>query len=63
MGKKVLAILFVATMLVSLFSIFSIPPVNAQNGPTLDPATIPKYVDQLVIPPEFVPKYTYDHKT
>jgi spore coat protein A, manganese oxidase len=51
-------------MLTSLFSIFSISPTNAQlSGPTLDPDTIPKYVDQLVIPPVYVPKYTYDCKT
>jgi len=63
MGKKIIAFLFVATMLASLFSIFSIPTTNAQPQPTLDPSTIPKYVDQLVIPPVYVPSYSYDWKT
>jgi hypothetical protein len=66
MGKKIIAIFFVASMLASLLSIFSLAlPVNAQitDVPTLDPSTIPKYVDQLVIPPEYVPTYTFDRKT
>ena len=36
---------------------------QASSGPTLDPLTIPKYVNQLVIPPVYVPKYTFDWKT
>jgi FtsP/CotA-like multicopper oxidase with cupredoxin domain len=30
------------------------------DEPTLNPTTIPKYVDQLVIPPVYVPKNIYD---
>lgn len=64
MGKKIIAILFVASMLLSLLSIFNAAPAYAQaSGPTLDPDSIPKYVDQLVIPPEYVPTYTFDCKT
>ena len=63
MGKQILAILFVATMLLSMLASLAYPPTNAQIEPTLDPSTIPKYVDQLVIPPVYVPTYTYDWKT
>ena len=67
MKNKLAAFLFVAIiMIAALFTVFSVNPVNAQvpmpDLPTLDPSSIPKYVDQLVIPPVYVPQYTYDHK-
>ena len=56
-------------MLSALFTVFNVASTNAQVDqpqpplPTLDPSTIPKYVDQLVIPPVYVPQHTYDWKT
>lgn len=55
-------------MLTTLFTVFSAatiaqPEETPLPEPTLDPSTIPKYVDQLVIPPVYLPKYTFDWKT
>lgn len=50
--KNKMAFFCAGLMLVSLFGLLNVDPANAQNdGPTLDPSTIPKFVDQLVIPP------------
>ncbi len=65
MDKKIFAFLFVASMIATLFTVFNATPVveaQSANGPTLDPSTIPKYVDQLVIPPVYNPQWSYDHK-
>ena len=43
--------------------IVNLSKAQAANEPTLDPSTIPKYVNQLVIPPVYVPEYTFDRKT
>lgn len=63
--KNKLSIVLVVSMLLSMFAIFDVNPVNAQpvDQPTLDPSSIPKYVNQLVIPPVYVPTYFYDCKT
>jgi FtsP/CotA-like multicopper oxidase with cupredoxin domain len=61
--KNKLAIVLVVSMLLSMFSIFNVSSVNAQvDEPTLDPSDIPKFVNQLVIPPVYIPSYTYDYK-
>ncbi len=63
--KNKLAIVLVASMLLSMFAILNPNTANAQivDQPTLDPSLIPKYVNQLVIPPVYVPTYSYDCKT
>ena len=62
--KNKMAFFCAGLMLVSLFGLLNVDPANAQNdGPTLDPSTIPKFVDQLVIPPVYVPHYTFDCTT
>ena len=63
--KNKIAFLIVALMLAALFTVFNVNTTNAQtpDEPTLDPLSIPKFVNQLVIPPVYVPHYTYDYKT
>jgi len=50
-----------AIMLLSLFTVLGSTAVAA-NPTMLDPLSIPKYVDQLVIPPVYVPSYKIDWK-
>ncbi len=62
MGKKI-AYLFVVIMLTALFTVFNASMTSAQTtppAPTLDPSTIPKFVDQLIIPPVYVPQWSFD---
>jgi len=63
--KNKIAFLIVALMLAALFTVFNVNTTNVQtpDEPTLDPLSIPKFVNQLVIPPVYVPHYTYDYKT
>ena len=58
MKSKIISILAIATlMLTTLSTIGLIGVINAQDpGPTLDPLSIPKYTNQLVIPPTYIPK-------
>ena len=62
---KIASILVLATLMLSTLSTIGLIGVtNAQDpGPTLDPLSIPKYTNQLVIPPTYVPKMTYDKET
>ena len=41
--------------LILLVGLFGAHPIAAQNSPILDPLTIPKFVDPLVIPPAMPP--------
>jgi spore coat protein A, manganese oxidase len=41
----------------------SMPGMTTPDQSTLDPNLIPKFVNQLVIPPVYVPQYTFDTKT
>lgn len=51
--------LIILLMLTSLSSVAFVNSAMAQPEPTLlDPLTIPKYVDQLIIPPVYVPTYS-----
>ena len=63
--KNKIAFLIIALMLTALFTVFNVNTANAQmpDEPTLDPNLIPKYVDQLIIPPVYVPQYTFDWNT
>jgi FtsP/CotA-like multicopper oxidase with cupredoxin domain len=56
---------FATIMLLAIFAVtivINTNTVKAQDEPTIDPTTIPKYVDQLVIPPVYVPTYSIDWK-
>jgi spore coat protein A len=59
--------IFVAALLIGMLVLSSfavLQPVNAIEPLTqIDASTIPKFVDQLVIPPVYVPQYTYDWST
>ncbi len=66
--KKEIAFLTVLMFLATtLIAIGNVEVTNAQDGavdePTLDPLSIPKYTNQLVIPPVYVPHWNYDYKT
>jgi spore coat protein A len=66
--KKEIAFLTIVMFLLTTITIALNPNVNVANAqpidePTLDPLSIPKYTNQLVIPPVYVPHYTYDYKT
>jgi spore coat protein A len=63
--RNKIAFFIIAIMLAALFTVFNVNTTNAQapDEPTLDPLSIPKYVNQLVIPPVYVPQYTFDFKT
>jgi hypothetical protein len=62
-GKTILTAALLIGMLV-LSSFVMLQPVNAiEPLAQIDPSTIPKFVDQLVIPPVYVPQYTYDYST
>ena len=72
MNKKI-SFLATAILLVSMFvaTVNINTTANAQpmgmpmgpDTPTLDPNAIPKYVNQFVIPPVYVPTYTFDWST
>jgi spore coat protein A len=59
-NKKISVTIAIAVLIVASFVSLTNLEVKAQPDPTLDPTTIPKYVDQLVIPPVYVPKNIYD---
>ncbi len=63
--KNKIAFFVIAMMLAALFTVFNTIPAQAQipDEPTLDPNSIPKFVDQLIIPPVYVPHYTFDWST
>jgi hypothetical protein len=60
--KILLTTLLTLTLLV-VPSMINIGSSQVVDEPTLDPTTIPKYIDQLVIPPVYVPTYSFDFKT
>ena len=66
--KKEIAFLTIVMFLATILTVALNPNVNVANAqpvdePTLDPLSIPKYTNQLVIPPVYVPQWTYDSKT
>ena len=65
MKKKIAFLTIVMFLAAVLTTTLNVNVVNAQPmvEPTLDPLKIPKYTNQLVIPPVYVPHYTYDYKT
>ncbi len=62
--KKTIAFLTIMMFLATtIIAMGNVEVTNAQDGvdqPTLDPLSIPKYTNQLVIPPVYVPQWTYD---
>ena len=50
-------------MLSTFSAIGLITTTNAQDSASLDPTTIPKYTNQLVIPPTYIPKMVLDKDT
>lgn len=67
--KKEIAFLTIVMFLATTLTVALNANVNVANAqppvdePTLDPLSIPKYTNQLVIPPVYVPHWTYDSKT
>ena len=65
--KKTLKILLTTLLTLTIVVVPSMITLgNAQDptdAPSLDPLTIPKYTNQLVIPPVYVPTYSYDCNT
>ena len=49
--------------LVSSINLFAATAQSSTDSPTLDPNSIPKFVDQLVIPPVYVPEEIEDDGT
>lgn len=64
--KKIIAfltiVIFLATILTATLNL-NVANAQTVDAPTLDPNDIPKFVNQLVIPPVYVPTYSYDCKT
>jgi spore coat protein A len=65
-GKATTTAILIVALALSSFAMLGIveaaPPLPA-GGPTLDPRTIPKYVNQLVIPPVYQPTNVTDPNT
>ena len=62
-NQKLSVIVAITILLVASFAFLTTSfEAEAQmpDEPTLDPTTIPKYVDDLVIPPVYVPNNVYD---
>ena len=64
MKTKLMTSLLLSVLLISAFT-FTVTTnfaatAQVDEGPSLDGSTIPKYTDQLVIPPVYVPKNIYD---
>jgi spore coat protein A len=59
---EVFAVAMILAILASSL-LLNINIANAVDEPTLDPLTIPKYQNQLVIPPVYVPTYSIDWET
>jgi spore coat protein A len=63
-NRKCFAVaILIITLAISFFGMIGVVnavPPGAALGPTLNPKTIPKFVDQLVIPPVYQPTNVYD---
>lgn len=62
--KNNLSLVLAVSMFLSMFAVFSFGSAEAQtvDEPTLDPSLIPKYTNDLVIPPVYKPTWSYDYK-
>ena len=64
MNTKISTLLLLSILLVSTFALAIATNLTATaqivDAPSLDGSTIPKFTDQLVIPPVYVPKNIYD---